>query len=74
MKGLSPGGIAFRFEGVVDAGLGQDIGEREAVVAREAGAELIEAHPGRFGAWRSRSSQEGRFAECSYRLVRWNIA
>ncbi len=33
-------------EGIADAGLGQDVGEREALVAREAGAELIQAHPG----------------------------
>ena len=33
-------------EDVEDAGLGQDLGEREALVAREAGAELIQAHPG----------------------------
>ena len=37
---------AVLVEGVVDAGLGQDVGEREALVAREAGAELIQAHPG----------------------------
>jgi hypothetical protein len=30
----------------VDAGFGQDLGEREALVAREAGAERIPAHPG----------------------------
>ena len=33
-------------EGVADAGLGQDVGERQALVAREAGAELIQADPG----------------------------
>jgi hypothetical protein len=37
---------AVLVEGVVDAGFGQDVGEREAVVAREAGAELIQAQPG----------------------------
>src|SRR5262249_27115085 len=37
---------AVLVEGVADAGFGQDVGEREAVVAREAGAELIQAHPG----------------------------
>jgi hypothetical protein len=30
-------------EGVVDAGLGQDVGDWEALVAREAGAQLIQA-------------------------------
>jgi hypothetical protein len=33
-------------EGVVDAAFGQDVGEREAVVAHEAGAEPIQARPG----------------------------
>ena len=33
---------AMLVEGVADAGFGQDVGEREAVVAREAGAELIQ--------------------------------
>jgi hypothetical protein len=33
-------------EGVVDTGRGQDIGEREAVVTREASAELLQACPG----------------------------
>ena len=37
---------AVLVEGLADAGLGQDVGEREALVAREAGAELIQAHPG----------------------------
>src|SRR5262245_7313120 len=37
---------AVLVEGVADTGLGQDVGEREALVAREAGAELIQAHPG----------------------------
>ena len=37
---------AVLVEGVADAGFGQDVGEREALVAREAGAELIQAHPG----------------------------
>jgi hypothetical protein len=32
-------------EGVADAGLGQDVGEREALVAHEAGAEPIQAQP-----------------------------
>jgi hypothetical protein len=33
-------------EDVVDARLGQDVGDREAVVAREASAELLQAGPG----------------------------
>ena len=37
---------AVLVEGIADAGLGQDVGEREALVAREACAELIQAHPG----------------------------
>jgi hypothetical protein len=37
---------AMLVAGVVDPGLGQDVGEREAVVAREAGAEPIQARPG----------------------------
>src|SRR5262249_49889550 len=37
---------AMLVEGIVDAGLGQDVGEREAVVAHEAGAEPIQARPG----------------------------
>ena len=32
---------AVLVEGVADAGFGQDVGEREALVAREAGAQLI---------------------------------
>jgi hypothetical protein len=40
------GADAVLVEGVADAGFGQDLGEREALVAREAGAELIRAHPG----------------------------
>ena len=49
---------AVLVEGVADAGFGQDVGEREALVAREAGAELIQARSWtrlrRFGAGRSR--------------------
>ena len=37
---------AVLVEGVADAGLGQDVGEGEALVAREAGAELIQARHG----------------------------
>ena len=37
---------AVLVEGVADAGLGQDVGEREALVAREAGAEPIQARHG----------------------------
>ena len=37
---------AVLVEGVADAGFGQDVGERQALVAHEAGAELIEAHAG----------------------------
>ena len=37
---------AVLVEGLADAGFGQDVGEREAVVAREAGAELIQAGHG----------------------------
>src|SRR5262249_8267373 len=36
---------AMLVEGVVDPGLGQDVGEREALVAREAGTEPIQARP-----------------------------
>jgi hypothetical protein len=37
---------AVLVEGLADAGSGQDVGEGEAVVAREAGAELIQADHG----------------------------
>jgi hypothetical protein len=37
---------AVLVEGRADAGFGQDVGEGEALVAREAGAELIQAQPG----------------------------
>jgi hypothetical protein len=37
---------AVLVEGGADAGFGQDVGERQALVAREAGAELIQAQPG----------------------------
>ena len=37
---------AVLVEGVVDPGLGQDVGEREAVVAREAGAKLLQVGHG----------------------------
>src|SRR4051794_1146281 len=37
---------AVLVEGVADAGPGEDVGEWEAVIAREAGAELIQARPG----------------------------
>ena len=37
---------AVLVEGLADAGSGQDVGEREALVAREAGAELIQAQLG----------------------------
>jgi hypothetical protein len=40
------GADAVLVEGLVDAGFGPDVGEPEAVVAREAGAELVQAHPG----------------------------
>ena len=39
-------GDAVLVEGLADAGLGQDVGEREAVVVHEAGTEPIQAHPG----------------------------
>ena len=37
---------AVFLEDVMDARLGQDVGEREAVVVREASAELLQARPG----------------------------
>src|SRR5262249_23768824 len=37
---------AVRVEGLADAGLGQEVGEREPLVAHEAGAELIQARHG----------------------------
>jgi hypothetical protein len=33
-------------EGRADAGLGEHVGEREAVILREADAELVQAQPG----------------------------
>ena len=50
---------AVLVEGVADAGLGQDVGEREAVVAREAGAELIQARPGSASAISGRDDRDG---------------
>src|SRR4051794_33205343 len=60
---------AVLVEGLVDAGSGQDVGEGEAVVAREAGAELIQAGHGiGFSAsgWDGRERSLGPASEAAY--------
>ena len=58
-------------EGVPDAGLGQDVGEREALVAREAGAQLIQARHGvGFGVWgRDDRDEVSRFVSLGNHIV-----
>jgi hypothetical protein len=56
-------------EGLVDAGFGQDLGEWEALVAREAGAELIQAGHGiGYGAsgWDGREMSLGLASYATY--------
>src|SRR5436305_1506762 len=60
---------AVLVEGLVDAGFGQDVGEGEPVVAREAGAELIQAGHGiGFGAsgWEGREMSPGPASDATY--------
>src|SRR5689334_3533722 len=51
-------------EGVVNAGLGQDVGEREALIAREAGAHLIQ-----FGMKSASASRCGMVKRCRWDRV-----
>src|SRR5262249_22822767 len=56
-------------EGLVDGGFGQDVGEGEPVVAREAGGEVIRAGHGiGFGAsgWDGREMSLGPASEAAY--------